>query len=99
MSLSEKNSKPVKLVLNLLFSSGIPEHQDHPRSADEQVQRLRLRHHDQLRRVLGRHPVPQRLHPRQPSPTSQLQDQQTQDVKKKVKRVILMMQLSKSTTE
>jgi len=44
------------------------------------VQGLRLCDDDQLRRVLGRHPVPQRLHPRQQSAPSQLQDKQTQNV-------------------
>ncbi len=46
------------------------------------MQGLRLCDDDQLRRVLGRHPVPQRLHPRQQSAPSQLQDKQTQNVNK-----------------
>ena len=62
------------------------EHQGHPRPSDEQVQGIRLRHHDQLRRVSGRNPVPQRLHPRQQGPAGQLQDQQTQNVKRKRKK-------------
>lgn len=52
------------------------ERQGDPGPPDQQVQRVRLRHHDQLRRVFGRHPVAQRLHLGQPGPTGQLQDEQ-----------------------
>ena len=44
------------------------------------MQGLWLRHHDELRRGLGGHPVPQRLHSRQQSPSGLLQDQQGQGV-------------------
>ena len=49
-----------------------------PRPADQQVQGLRLRDDDQLRGGGRRHPVPQRLHPRQPGAPGQLQDEQEQ---------------------
>jgi hypothetical protein len=55
------------------------ERQGDPRPADQQVQGLRLCHHDQLRRGRGRHSVAQRLHPRQPGAAGLLQDQQEQN--------------------
>ena len=53
----------------------------HPRFTDEQVQGLRLRHHDELRRGSRGHPVPQRLHPRQPCAAGLLQNQQGEGVR------------------
>lgn len=55
-----------------------PERQGDQGPADEQVQGLRLRHDDQLRRGRRCRPVPQRVHPRQPGTTGQLQDEQHQ---------------------
>lgn len=49
-----------------------------PRSADQQVQGLRLRHDDQLRRSVGRHTVAERLHAGQSGPAGVVQDQQVQ---------------------
>lgn len=50
------------------------ERQSDPRPADQQVQRIRLRHHDQLRRSPRCHPVAQRLHTRQPRPAGFVQN-------------------------
>ena len=63
-----------------------PERQGDPRPADQQVQGLRLRHHDQLRREPGGHPVAQRVHPRQQGAPGQLQDQQQEELNRKKKR-------------
>lgn len=49
------------------------------RPADQQVQGLWLRHHDELRGGGSCHSEPQRLHPWQPSAPGELQDQQEQD--------------------
>lgn len=55
------------------------EREGDPRPADQQVQGLRVHHHDQLRRGRGRDPVAQRLHAREQSAAGQFQDQQDQD--------------------
>lgn len=44
-----------------------PERESHPWPANQQMQRLRIRDHDKLRRSCCRHSVPQRLHSRQQS--------------------------------
>lgn len=48
--------------------------ESHPRPTNQQVQGLRLRHHDQLRRVSGGDPIAQRIHSGQQSTPSQLQN-------------------------
>ena len=62
----------------MLHQTSFPftERQGDPRFADEQVQGLRLRYNDQLRRVSRGDPVPQRVHARQQGAASQLQDEQ-----------------------
>ena len=45
------------------------------------MQGLWLRYDDELRRGLGGHPVPERLHSRQQGPPGLLQDEQGQSVR------------------
>lgn len=58
-----------------------PVGQGDPRSPDQQVQGVRFRHHDELRRGSGGYTDPQRIHPGQQSPPGLLQDQQVQDLR------------------
>ena len=51
-----------------------PERQSHPRLANQQMQRLRIRHYDELRRSSRGYSVPQRLHAGQPRPPSVVQN-------------------------
>ena len=60
----DEYSKFVEPVRASSSYSLLPEHQDHSGSPDDQVQRVRVRDHDQLRRVSGGDPVTQRLHSR-----------------------------------
>lgn len=53
---------------------GRSERQSDSRLANQQVQGIRLRHHDKLRRGRRSHTVPERVHVRQSGAASQLQN-------------------------
>jgi len=60
---------------------GRAERQGDPRPADQQVQGLRVRHHDQLRGGAGGHPVSQRVHAGEQGAPGVIQDEQQEGVK------------------
>lgn len=76
-STRDRGERPVAAFRTIRSRS---KRQSDPRLADQQVQGIRLRHHDKLRRGRSGHPIAERVHVRQPGAASQLQNQQEQNV-------------------